>query len=69
MPTIPSNDRPKTDMARMVDVAIALRDEFGARAAAGFLAAAGAGFRLTVRVLSEPRQRRQLTPAKLPPAQ
>lgn len=52
----------------MVDTAVALRVEYGPRAAAAFLDACGADFRLTVRVLSEPARRRAPDPmCTIPP--
>lgn len=63
---MPTNDRPDASTASLVDTALVLQAEFSTRAAAWFLTSKGADFRLTVRVLSEPAQRRQLTLAKLP---
>lgn len=51
--------RPNTDLAAVVDQALALAEKQGARAAAAFLTARGAGFALTCRVLTEPERRRQ----------
>jgi hypothetical protein len=51
-------DRPDQRQARLIDAALLVQRTFGTRAAAILLADAGIGFRLTVRVLSEPYQRR-----------
>lgn len=48
------HDRPNLLLAALVEAALALNDQRGAKAAAAFLTAAGASFRLTVRVLAEP---------------
>lgn len=50
--------RPNTGLAATVDQALDLAEEQGARAAAAFLTARGAGFALTCRVLAEPARRR-----------
>jgi hypothetical protein len=59
MLNISQTDRLKEDIARLVDAALELQSEFGTRPAAAFLHAGGADFRLTVRVLLEPGQRRR----------
>jgi hypothetical protein len=51
--------RLNAEMARLVEIALEIQISYGAHAAANFLTAYGAGFRLTVRVLSEPRRRRK----------
>nr|WP_143028916.1 hypothetical protein [Massilia sp. PDC64] len=48
-------DRPNSELARVVDEALTMRD---VRAAAAYLADHGAGFALTCRVLAEPERRR-----------
>lgn len=53
-----TTDRPNTDLAAVVDQALAVALEQGARAAAHFMEARGAGFALTCRVLAEPERRR-----------
>ncbi|NTB05821.1 hypothetical protein [Agrobacterium tumefaciens] len=53
-----STGRPNTDLAAVVDQALALAEKQGARAAAAFLTARSAGFALTCRMLDEPRRRR-----------
>lgn len=58
--------RPNTDLAAVVDQALALAEKQGARAAAAFLTARGAGFALTCRVLAEPKRRRQRGRADYP---
>lgn len=50
------NDRRDQRTARIVDDAIELKKKRGPKAAAKFLTAYGAAFRLTVRVLSGPRR-------------
>lgn len=50
--------RPNTDLAAAVDQALAMLEHQGIRAAADFLQAHGAGFRLTCRVLADPERRR-----------
>ena len=55
--------RPNTDLAAVVDPALALAEKQGTRAAAAFLIARGAGFALTCRVLAEPERRRADYPA------
>jgi hypothetical protein len=57
-PTTTSTDRSNIDLAAVVDQALAVSIEHGARAAARFLMSHGAGFALTVRVLAEPERRR-----------
>lgn len=59
-------DRPNTDLSTAVDQALAMLEQQGARAAADFLKARGAGFALTCRVLAEPERRRRRT-LDLPP--
>lgn len=64
-----TTDRPNTELAAAVDHALMLAEGQGAQAAAAFLAAQGARFALTCRVLAEPARRRaQLAPptAQLP---
>lgn len=56
MHTPTDTDRPDQHTARMVDLAIELEKKRGPKAAAKFLTAYGAAFRLTVRVLSGPRR-------------
>lgn len=60
MPTISpcGSGRPDARTARLVDVALQVQRVAGTRAAATLLAGCGVSFRLTVRVLNEPYQRR-----------
>jgi hypothetical protein len=58
---IMTTDRPNTPLAAAVDQALAVADEYGARAAARFLTEAGADFALACRVLAEPARRRACT--------
>jgi len=51
-------DRPNTELARVVDEALAMVDRC---TAAAFLAGHGAGFALICRVLAEPARRRAAT--------
>jgi hypothetical protein len=51
-------DRANTDLAAVVDQALAIALEQGRGTAARFLTDHGAGFALTCRVLAEPAQRR-----------
>jgi hypothetical protein len=51
-------DRPNTTLAATVDQALAVLEQRGARAAADFLQARGAGFALICRVVAEPARRR-----------
>jgi len=53
------NDRPNQHHARAVEHAISLQGKYGKHRAAHFLIAQGASFRVTVRVLAEPSQRRR----------
>jgi hypothetical protein len=50
--------RPNTDLAVVVDQALAIAIEQDARAAARFLEGYGASFAVTCRVLGEPARRR-----------
>ena len=54
----PLANRRNTRLAAVVDYALAICNDHGARAAARFLDMHGAGFALTVRVLREPTCRR-----------
>jgi hypothetical protein len=56
-----STDRSNTDLSEAVEVALAMVDQHGVRAAAAYLADHGAGFSLTCRVLAEPARRRVTT--------
>lgn len=62
-----NTDRPNATLAAAVDHALAVADEYGARAAARFLTEIGADFALTCRVLAEPERRRTCT-LDLPPS-
>jgi predicted ArsR family transcriptional regulator len=57
-------DRPDTALAAAVDLALAVLEQDGARAAAAFLEQRGARFAMTCRVLAEPTRRRSVD---LPP--
>lgn len=59
-------DRPNTDLAAAVDVALLLAEQQGVRAAAAFLASRGAGIALICRVLQEPARRRSAATTPVP---
>jgi hypothetical protein len=52
------SDRPNLRQARLIDLALQVQRTAGTRAAAAMLAACDTDFRLAVRVLAEPYQRR-----------
>jgi hypothetical protein len=60
-------DRANTDLATVVDQALAVRLEHGSSVVARFLTERGAGFALTCRVLTEPSCRRPLAFDLSPP--
>jgi hypothetical protein len=58
-------DRPNSDLALIVDLALLRVDKLGVRGAAAFMASRGASFALTCRVLAEPARRRTPAPSGL----
>lgn len=58
MHTIPTSDRPDVRQARLIDLALLVQRAAGTRAAAAMLTSCDTDFRLIVRVLAEPYQRR-----------